>query len=1346
MTTTATPVERSRTAVRSWVRTAGSGLRKATPYGIVAFLAASAVAPVAGVALGATGEYSAALGQLGGMGSNYLSDALMSASDRLRGTSGTTDEQWREAVAGELLARLEAGDTELRDEIAALLHAVGAVDVALREADERTRKDLAEAFGALDTLAQDANRSLAAIGQQLAEQGRAQRVQTDMIRQSLVVTARIQQDLMGRRAGGPPRPVPSPGDADATPYPGLASFDATDARYFRGREALVAELLGRLSEQLVGGPPLVVVGVSGVGKSSLLRAGLWPAVANNGLGEDVGAWPWLVMTPGQAPLAEYHGRVAALGTDRFVILIDQFEELFTQCTDPAERVAFVEALAAARPALLIIAVRADFYPQCTQLAPMVPMLGAGQVVVGPLGSGDLRRAIHEPAAEAGLTVEPGLAELLLADLGAPDYPPGALPLLAHALRATWERREDTTLTVDGYRRTGGIRRAVAETAERIYLDLDEPGRVALRAALLSLVTVVDDIPVRRRSTPLETDLAVLRPMIEARLVTTGQDTVEISHEALLTGWPRLASWLVEAREEILLRQRLGQAAAEWSAAGEDADALYRGARLAAAREWAAGRGDVPDVQRRFLAASEAAAHERELAQRRTNRRLRRLVAGLAVTLLLAVTGGVVVWRQQVRAEADRRDATSKQLAAEARTTHWTEPDRSARQSLAAWESAPTWQARSALLFAQHTAVSGSLGSEMGATIVAVNSDGRLVAVGYEDGRVQVWDSTTQQQVGSELRHPTRTRGGTGPDAAKPAPLLSLSFSPDGRFLAAGALAFQGGVVIWDVPGGAVRRTLPGLGAVAWLPDSTAVLASRMDITPAGRLAAWDPETGRVLDSFPVADPAVISLAVSRDGRYLAAAGTGDGEILRRADGRRLATLGSAVRSVGFAADGTLFGAGIDTPVRAWRPAAGWRPVTLNDLETGDTNANVAVTGDGTAFVGGDEPREILALTVGGPRLPLNGYSSVPSDLAVSADDRLLALVSLSAPPQIIRLGAGQLRHPQIVGYLAFDTTGQRLATGSNDPVIRVWDPRTSTLRESVTVPGDDGPLGLAYAPDGSLAASFPDGRVLVFDAAHRLRRTLRIPADLFPGDVAFSPDGSVLAVVTNHRDTDRRSVLAVQDRDDPDVYVWDARTLRPRTPLRLPGQVSITQAFTPDGRYLLVGSNRSRAGGLQDAAIWRYRLPDLSLVDRRDMPGSSVSEFAVSPDGTQLALAHGRKAPVLRVDGLTPLRTMGEHPVPLNRVAWSPDGRTVATATDTDDDVIRLWNAGTGDPVADLRANSNQSGEMKFSPDGGVLAAGANDWTVTLWHLDPEDAVRRICDMLVPASRHGGQPLPGTCR
>jgi WD40 repeat protein len=1339
------PVEKARSGVRSWIRSAGSGLRRASPYGIVAFLAASAVAPVAGAALGAPAEYAAALNQLGGMGSNYLSDTLMAAAGRVR-DGHPSEADWRDAVAGELLTRLEAGDTALRAEVAELLHAVDAVDVALRAADERGRQQLAEAFTTLGGLAGDTADALAAIQQQLAEHARTQRVHTDLVRQSLVGIAQLRQAVLGHPDGGTGTPPPdAPAPAGATPYPGLAGFSPLDAPYFRGREALVAECLGRLSDQLLGGPPLVVVGVSGAGKSSLLHAGVLPAVADGALGEDTAGWPWLIMTPGATPLAEFTERAAVLGTDRFVVLVDQFEELFAQCAEPAERTAFVEALAAARPALLIIAVRADFYAQCTELPPMVPMLGAGQLVVGRLGTGDLRRAITEPAREAGLAVEPGLADLLLADLGAPDHEPGALPLLAHALRATWERRDGSTLTVEGYRRTGGIRRAVASTAEQVYRGLHETGQAALRTAMLGMVTIVDDVPVRRRSQRSEADLTVLQPMIAARLVTAAEHTVEISHDALLTGWPRLAGWLVEAREEILLRQRLAQAAAEWSAAGEDPDALYGGARLAAAREWAAGRDNVPDAQRRFLAASEAAAHERELAQRRTTRRLRRLVAGLAVALLLAVAGGLVALDQRADAKRNANVALSRQRAAESLNEHFADPLGSAVKALDAWSVARTSEARSALTRAEHTGVLGRLGTEPGATAVAVSPDGRLVAVGYLNGRIRLWDSHTLQPAGLEFRQPS----------GRAAPLAALAFSPDGRYLAAGSL-MPDGVHIWDVPGGTLRRTLPGAGAPAWLPDSSAVLATRFDTNPAGHaVGAWNPVTGRLIAVVRTPVVAVAGqLAVSPDGTHVALHGVGGTEVVRRSDGRST-PLDRTTVALGFAGNGTLFGAGDDGKVRAYDPAAGWKPTVLNPAEWEKSANRIVVTRDGTVIVGAAGPDVLQRFTVGGPRIPVDGFRGVPSDLALSADDRLLAVTSPTGPPQLFRLYPSELPHPQVARYLAFSRTGDRLATGSHDPAIRIWDPRTGRLLSTIATGGDDGPLGLAYAPDGSLASVFGAGRVLIHGPDGRLRATLRVADELYPAAPAFSPDGSTLSVVTAWREPPDAGSREAQERRDPDLYVWDARTLELRGQIRVPHEEGISQAYTPDGRHLLIGANRTRggvkeegrpiAGVAQDGAVWRYRTADLGLVDRRDLAGAAVDEMAVSPDGALVAVARGDGAQLLRVDGLAPAGERGPHPEQVNRVAWSPDGRLLATASDSDNDVIRLWDAG-GREVLQMRSNSNQDGQVAFSPAGGILAAGTNDWTVSLWQLDPADAIERLCAFVAPAVRAAGDPVPEECR
>jgi WD40 repeat protein len=241
----------------------------------------------------------------------------------------------------------------------------------------------------------------------------------------------------------------------------------------------------------------------------------------------------------------------------------------------------------------------------------------------------------------------------------------------------------------------------------------------------------------------------------------------------------------------------------------------------------------------------------------------------------------------------------------------------------------------------------------------------------------------------------------------------------------------------------------------------------------------------------------------------------------------------------------------------------------------------------------------------------------------------------------------------------------------------------------------------------------------------------------------------------NWRIPDGVTPTEAQERTDPDMYVWDARTLCERGRIRLPGHLSIGHAFTPDGAQLLVTSNRSRSGlreqgrpegGVpQDGAVWRYRTADLSLIDRRDLTGGAVDEITVSPDGATVALAFGRAAELLHVDGLTPVGTLGGHPVTVQRVAYSPDGRMLATATDAIEDIVRLWDTTTGRLIAEVRANSHQRGQLAFSPDSSLLAAGAGDWTVTRWHLGPADSVRRLCAMLAPSSGAAGSRLPGAC-
>jgi hypothetical protein len=509
-----------------------------------------------------------------------------------------------------------------------------------------------------------------------------------------------------------PRLTPAEGPEDGedaaeqrSPYPGLAAFGPEDARFFFGRERLTTELADRLAEtatQRAG--PLVIVGASGCGKSSLLRAGLIAALERGALLVPGSArWPRVILTPGEAPLqrlakalstaagmpadeiatalSEEPGRLAAVlravlasraagpagRAGRVVLLVDQFEELFALGQDEAERRGFLDALAAAcgappangsgnggeEPAgLVVLALRADFYGRCMAYPALVSALRERSVLVGPMTDGELRDAIDKPAHAAGLVIEPGLTDLLLRDIrggGPARDEDGTLPLLSYALLATWQRREDRELTMAGYQATGGIWGAIPQEAERIYTRLDPTGQAAARAVLLALVRVGEGTADIRRSSGLN-ELMVRRfgddpgaftqardELAAARLITLRAGSADITHEALLRAWPRLAGWIEEDRAGLLARQRLADTAATWQRADRDPAALYRGTLLATARQWADGReADLGPLDQEFLCAStELERAEQQMARRRT-RRWRQASGVLAVLVIAAL--------------------------------------------------------------------------------------------------------------------------------------------------------------------------------------------------------------------------------------------------------------------------------------------------------------------------------------------------------------------------------------------------------------------------------------------------------------------------------------------------------------------------------------------------------------------------------------------------------------------------------------------------------------------------------------------------------------------------------------
>ena len=745
-----------------------------------------------------------------------------------------------------------------------------------------------------------------------------------------------------RRAPGR-RPANAP-----VPYRGLKSFQPEDAEWFFGRQRLTDALVGQLRDQDTQAGLLAVVGPSGSGKSSLLRAGLIPAIRNGALGIAGGQdWPVALFTPGSDPMAQWarHQELAAVDGPPAVIVVDQFEEAFTLCKDEEVRRAFIVALCAAarQTALIVVGLRADFYPHALRHQELVAELQRRQVLVGPMTEEELRSAITGPAKKAGLDIEAGLVELLLRDLAPADqrdqpvaaHEPGTLPLLSHALVATWDLSRGGWLTVADYRAAGGIQGAVAASAEEVYADLTPAQQELTRRIFTRLVHVADDTAAtRRRVSRSELQLGggdddvqpVLDAFIGQRLITAGTDTVEIAHEALLHAWPRLRQWTDADTMGARIQRQLTAAAEEWRDSDRDPNALYRGGRLAAAEEWASlsvHHGDLNLLERAFLEASGRQREQAERAAQRQRNRLRAFAAALAALLVAAASFAGLAYQQRSSAVAERNIAISRQLAIEANQLRGTDIALAMQLSLAAYRIAPTVEATSSLLNATTampvTRLLGSAGTEM--HTLAFSPDAAVLATGSGDGSVRLWDA----------RRPGRSAQYTAPLSAQGA-VTSLAFGSDGKILAAGGRA--GGVTLWDVSDPAkptvAARVPMGAGvivsAVAFSPDGSVLAAG----TAGGQVSLCE-VTGQA-HCTPLGQPLaagtgqVDSVAFSPDGRIMAA-GLASGEIaawavppsgLPAGAAHLIKAIAHGVNAIAFSPDGhTLAAAGNDSLVRRW---------------------------------------------------------------------------------------------------------------------------------------------------------------------------------------------------------------------------------------------------------------------------------------------------------------------------------------------------------------------------------------------------------------------------------------------
>ncbi|MFI6369648.1 helix-turn-helix domain-containing protein [Streptomyces sp. NPDC050546] len=1106
-------------------------------------------------------------------------------------------------------------------------------------------------------------------------------------------------------------------DGSLAPYRGLARFETGDSGLFFGREQLTADLVELLRRRRFA----AVFGPSGSGKSSLLRAGLIP-VLRHAQEPDLRPAAIRILTPGERParsnaalLAPVIPRDGDAGADTLVI-VDQFEEVFTLCHDPAERARFIDLLLRARQPesrlRVLLAVRGDFYGRCAEHRELADALRDANLLAGAMSQAELRAAVVKPAKAAGLTVERALTARLVEEVA---DAPGGLPLLSHALLETWRRRRGKTLTLAGYEAAGCLDGAIARTAEEVHGRFTDDQAAAARRVLLRLVAPGDGTPDTRRPVDraeLPGTAQVVDALAGARLLTLDGDTVEMAHEALITAWPRLRGWIEADRERLRVHRDLTEAAHAWQELGREEGALYRGSRLAAAREHFgdAPREELTELERAFLDAS--GVHERK-----GRRRYRMVLTAVTTALCLAlVAAGLAVgqWQSAVSAQ---HVAQSRQLAAQSGALLDTEPDLASLLAVHAYRISPTREAAAALYDAAALPLSERLvGGKEPVRSLTVSTDGRTVATHSKDGKVR----------------------------------------------------------IWELPGGRLRHTLtvPGSGEVVALSAEGRTLAVAISGDVGAVIGLWDPATGRRIRTVTVPDGAVWATAFSPDGRTVAAASLSAVQVWDVATGRTRHSFSSdAPRTVAFGPDGhTVAAASYSGQVRVWDVTNGR---TRTAHESPIDGYAVAISPDGRTYavVRSDRSVQLRDVATGRVRRTIDDGPIGVNEVAFAPDGRTVAIRGGEDTVRLWDIASGATLGTVTAGHrgrgltnVALSVDGSTLVTSSSrDPAIRIH--RLSADHPHSTLPGHAAAFisDLAFSPDGHTVATVrqaPPGRgaVQLWDTRSGDRDgTLTLDTEPAPrgeqlpdlvhrfGAVGFSRAGRALAAratknevievreVTTGRLLQSRALrnidTAVYSSDgtrlalvghDGSVRIWHLSTDALRTVYSGQDEPVRTLAFAPDGRTLAVA--HIRAGHEQvkllDAATGR--------TQRTIKPSAgNLVSLAFSPDGHSLATASSAKGAVKTWDARTgQLKDSFNVSGEVTSLAFSPDGRTLAASNARG---VHLWDLATSQIRRTLPTRT-QAGAVRFSPDGHTLAISVGP-SVELWNIDLPDPARAIRDI-----------------
>ncbi len=1075
------------------------------------------------------------------------------------------------------------------------------------------------------------------------------------------------------------------------PWPGLAAFTGADAALYCGREREVEAFANRLRAQ----PLLAVVGPSGAGKSSFIQAGVLPALS--------ATWSELTLRPGPRPMvalaarlrrsgiaAEPDGgspeqigaalRAAAEKSGPIVLVVDQFEEVFTLCRDPAERDRFAAALAGAArsvddPLRVLLTLRDDFLVRCERLAPLRHRLTHGLAVLATPAPGDLRRILVEPAARAGYEFDdPELPDRMVAEVAGEE---GALVLLSFTAAKLWELRDRQfrQLRARSFDSLGGVGGALARHAETVLAGLTSAGQRTAREAFRHLATAEGTRSVLGRDELIDMLGEEARPVLDRlvadRLLTaseseTGEDRIEIVHEALLAAWPRLVEWRREDTEGARFRDQIRSAAAQWAERGRPRGLLLRGEALVEYQLWRARfPGPLPATAEEFAGASQDEAAR--------GRRMR--TGALAAVLITLVAGVVFLYRASGREESQRRRAEDRlvQFYAE--------------------------QGRQALL-AGHP-LEGS---------VYLNA---AYQRGEDGAAMRVMMADAARPLEAEI---LRLPGHTGR-------VWSAEYDPAGERI---VTASDDGAVRIFRADGRVERVLGGhAGRVLharFAGGGRLILSSSAD----GTARLFEAASGAERSVF-AAGGEVLDAALAPDGRTLATASWTGGDVgevrlwdVATGAARCTVDVRGIVVAVAFApASDLVAAAGGDGTARVWEVATCRERVIVRHAAhvqhvSFDAGGHLLLTAswDGTA--------RISDATTGEPKVVLVGHSDKVEQAAFSPDGRRVVTASRDATARVWDAGSGRLLsvlvgHTGPVNAAAFDASGRRLVTASSDASARIWD--AGTGRQLAALHGHAGVI-LTAAFDSSgdrvVTASW-DGTARLWNASEQagLARTLAPPA---PSARRFAIDaGGQLALGRG----DRVEIRSARDGALVASLAGAAMPIR-------------SVAISPSGDRVMAASREGRArvwdlarreiiasfdwpDGLDVSPLLAAHAPPL-LAAPHPWLATGISALALTGDAYRVAIGE-TNGHIAVWDPARPraLAATGAHAGTVDALAYAPDGGRLATIGGTIP-VARIWDAETLSPIAELSGHTGRILDVEFSHRGDRLVTASVDGTARVWN------------------------------